>query len=280
MDSSVRRSVTLVNTAQTDIESAKAIARKIFETYDRDRSTILENYEISPLLQDVYKSMNRSFTPSRLDVESYARVLDRNGDGKVTLQDIENLCVRYLVGEDALTRSQTGFGGNTNSYLHEGTGETVKRSGYGGYNDSYVGAGATTNTRSYEVNVNNSHHGEYAKKAGAPQGGDVRASNTNLSASGTNYGSQIRVLRRTQLEEIRRVFDRFDADRSGFIDENELKSLMEETYRILGVTKNFSHDEVQSYLNQVDTNRDGRISPQEYETIVIRALERAGIVFE
>ena len=274
MDSSVRRSVTLVNTAQTDIESAKAIARKIFETYDRDRSTILENYEISPLLQDVYKSMNRSFTPSRLDVESYARVLDRNGDGKVTLQDIENLCVRYLVGEDALTRSQTNFAANANSYLHEGTGETVKRSGYGGYNDSYSG------TRTYEVNASNSHHGEYAKKAGAPPGGDVRASNTNLSASGTNYGTQIRVLRRTQLEEIRRIFDRFDADRSGYIDESELKSLMEETYRILGVNKTFSHDEVQSYLNQVDTNRDGKISPQEYETIVIRALERAGIVFE
>lgn len=264
MDSSVRRSVTLAGNVQSDIEAAKAIARKIFETYDRDRSSQIEQYEVSPILQDVYKSMNRSFTPSRLDVESYARVLDRNGDGKVTIQDIEALCIRYLVGEDALSRSQTGGNYGVNTF-QEG-GESVKRSGYG-----YAPYGGDqAGTRSYDVH-HSGYGGEQAKKAGAPGG---------LAASG-NYGTgQTKVLRRTQLEEIRRIFDRFDADKSGFIDEAELKHLMEETYRILNVNKNITHEDVASYLAMVDTNRDGKISPQEYEVIVIRSLERIGVVFE
>lgn len=259
MDSSVRRSVTLAGNVQSDIEAAKAIARKIFETYDRDRSSQIEQYEVSPILQDVYKSMNRSFTPSRLDVESYARVLDRNGDGKVTIQDIEALCIRYLVGEDALSRSQTGgqYGVNA-GYLHEG-GESIKRS-YAPYDQGQSG------TRSYDVH-HSGYGGEQAKRSG------------NLGASG-NYAGQPKVLRRTQLEEIRRIFDRFDADKSGFIDEAELKTLMEETYRILGVSKNITHEDVASYLAMVDTNRDGKISPQEYEVIVIRSLERIGVAFE
>jgi Ca2+-binding EF-hand superfamily protein len=246
----VRRSVTLANSVQTDIESAKAIARKIFETYDRDRSTILENYEISPLLQDVYKSMNRNFTPSKLDVESYAKVLDRNGDGRVTLQDVEALCIRYLVGEDALNRSQAGG--------YADAGETVKRSGYSGYNDGY-------GSRTYEVNASGNQGGEYVKRAGNP----------DMSGSG-----QIKVVRKTQLDEIRRIFERFDGDRSGFIDERELKNLLEETYRVLGVQRTITYEDVSSYLNMVDTNRDGRVSLPEYETIVIRSLEKNGIVLE
>jgi len=251
----VRRSVTLQNSVQTDIDSAKAIARKIFETYDRDRSTVLENHEISPLLQDVYKSMNRNFTPSKLDVESYAKVLDRNGDGRVTLQDVEALCIRYLVGEDALNRSQAAGG-----YLQD-AGETVKRSGYG-YNDYNL-----SGSRTYEVNVSSTQGGEYAKRAG------------NLPSELTGSG-QIKVVRKTQLDEIRRIFERFDADRSGFIDERELKSLLEETYRVLGVQRNITYEDVASYLNMVDSNKDGKVSLPEYETIVIRSLEKNGIILE
>eukprot|EP00330_Aristerostoma_sp_ATCC50986_P002714 CAMPEP_0114589634 /NCGR_PEP_ID=MMETSP0125-20121206/12041_1 /TAXON_ID=485358 ORGANISM="Aristerostoma sp., Strain ATCC 50986" /NCGR_SAMPLE_ID=MMETSP0125 /ASSEMBLY_ACC=CAM_ASM_000245 /LENGTH=86 /DNA_ID=CAMNT_0001786635 /DNA_START=89 /DNA_END=352 /DNA_ORIENTATION=- len=84
--------------SSTEIQSAKAVARKIFELYDKDRSSNLENYEIGPMMQDAYKCMNRNFSPSKLDVESYAKILDRNGDGKVTLADIEALCIRYLCG--------------------------------------------------------------------------------------------------------------------------------------------------------------------------------------
>lgn len=45
----------------SDIESAKLVARKIFETYDRDRNGIIDNTESIPMIVDAYKSFNRSF---------------------------------------------------------------------------------------------------------------------------------------------------------------------------------------------------------------------------
>jgi Ca2+-binding EF-hand superfamily protein len=51
------------------------------------------------MIVDAYKSFNRVFSPSRADIESYLKVLDRNGDGRVTIQDLEELCVKYLTAK-------------------------------------------------------------------------------------------------------------------------------------------------------------------------------------
>lgn len=80
----------------TDLESAKQVAKKLFETYDRDRNGQIDNVETVPMIVDAYKSFNRSFQPTRGDIDSYMRVMDRNGDGKVTYQDLEEICIKYL----------------------------------------------------------------------------------------------------------------------------------------------------------------------------------------
>lgn len=87
-----------MNTGLTDVDGAKSVARKILDTYDRDRNGNVDSIEVVPMIVDTYKSFNRVFSPSRADIESYLKVLDRNGDGRVTLQDLEDLCARYLVG--------------------------------------------------------------------------------------------------------------------------------------------------------------------------------------
>jgi hypothetical protein len=51
------------------------------------------------MLSDAYRAINKSYTPSNYDVESYSKVLDRNGDGKITLSDIEALVIKYMCGE-------------------------------------------------------------------------------------------------------------------------------------------------------------------------------------
>mmetsp|Transcript_29604 Transcript_29604/g.34202 ORF Transcript_29604/g.34202 Transcript_29604/m.34202 type:complete len:109 (+) Transcript_29604:36-362(+) len=86
-----------------DVENAKLIARKLFELYDKDKNGVIDQFEISPMLQDTYRYMSRVFNPSKLDIESYSRILDRNGDGRVTLSDLETLCIRYLCGESPQT---------------------------------------------------------------------------------------------------------------------------------------------------------------------------------
>lgn len=96
--SSSSNAAVLTNTGLTDLDGAKSVARKILDTYDRDRNGNVDSIEVVPMIVDTYKSFNRVFSPSRADIESYLKVLDRNGDGRVTLQDLEDLCAKYLVG--------------------------------------------------------------------------------------------------------------------------------------------------------------------------------------
>ena len=86
----------LVNSGLTDREGAKQVARRILDTYDRDKNGVIDSIEVVPMIVDAYKSFNRVFSPSRADIESYLKILDRNGDGRVTVQDLEDLCTKYL----------------------------------------------------------------------------------------------------------------------------------------------------------------------------------------
>jgi len=84
----------------SDIDNAKRIAKRIFDMYDNDHSGAIEAYEIHHMMRDAYKTINKSFEPSKADIDSYIDVLDRDNDGRVTLSDIEQLVIRFLVGED------------------------------------------------------------------------------------------------------------------------------------------------------------------------------------
>ncbi len=86
----------LVNSGLTDKAGAKNVAKRLLDTYDRDNNGVIDSIEVVPMIVDAYKSFNRVFSPSRADIESYLKVLDRNGDGRVTIQDLEDLCAKYL----------------------------------------------------------------------------------------------------------------------------------------------------------------------------------------
>lgn len=86
----------LVNSGLTDRDGARQVAKRILDTYDRDRNGVIDSIEVVPMIIDAYKSFNRVFSPSRQDIESYLKILDRNGDGRVTIQDLEDLCTKYL----------------------------------------------------------------------------------------------------------------------------------------------------------------------------------------
>jgi Ca2+-binding EF-hand superfamily protein len=314
MDASLRRSD--VYSGLNEIEYAKAVARKMFENYDTDRSNTIDSHEITPMMQDVYRGMRDSYFPSKNDIEGYSKILDRNSDGKVTLADLEALCIKYLVSPSALSSQSTV---SPNKY-----GESVKKSylpgsylsqsperttydAYGAPNARSYDAptnsrsyDAPTNTRSYDVSPSKKEAdkrsytpGDYLNRS--PYAGeDLKRSYTSnvegLRKSPSKDETDKRVseilarstitLKKAMISQIRRVFDKFDEDKNGFIDERELKKLMEETYRILGLKKEVTYSDIQSYLSLVDTNRDGLISYPEYEEIVTRALAKINVRFE
>ena len=89
-----------VGSALTNQEGARALAKKIFQIYDKDQSGVIETHEIGAMMVDAYKSINKMFTPSKYDTETLIAVLDRDGDGKVTLADVEKMVLKLMVGDN------------------------------------------------------------------------------------------------------------------------------------------------------------------------------------
>ena len=68
------------------------------------------------------------------------------------------------------------------------------------------------------------------------------------------------------------AFDAVDADHSGFIDEPELKTVMCSVANDIGMVQPNDSD-VRDVLRELDTNRDGRISLEEFKVLIRQVLE-------
>jgi len=66
-----------------------------------------------------------------------------------------------------------------------------------------------------------------------------------------------------------RIFKQFDKDNSGSIDASEVKAMLEETYK--GLNYQVTDQDVTDTLAFLDTNKDGKISEQEYIDMVQKA---------
>ena len=51
-----------------------------------------------PMLANAYRVFNSNYNPQKEDVNSFFSTLDVDGNRKITIEDIEQLCVRYLTG--------------------------------------------------------------------------------------------------------------------------------------------------------------------------------------
>ena len=73
-----------------------------------------------------------------------------------------------------------------------------------------------------------------------------------------------------------------DVDGSGYLEEGEIGEVLKTTYRYAGIMDyNPNRAEVKSWLKMVDQNIDGKVSLDEYEEVVLKSLEKAGIpIFE
>lgn len=180
-------------------------ARELMKRYDTNRNDLVDPHETRPMLTDMYLGIHKSIDPSPGDIETYHRALDQNRDGRVTLEDLEALAIKYLVGNKPLP-----------------------------------------------VRV------EKQKKAGVQRTLTVEA--------------------QRRLDVARRLFKRFDTDNSNFIEEKEVSNIIKESYKIMGI-ENFapSEEDVKVWMMMTDTNKDGIISLEEYENLVIKSLENAGI---
>lgn len=50
------------------------------------------------MLANAYRVLNSTYNPQKEDVNSFFQTLDVDKNNKVTVEDMEALCVRYLTG--------------------------------------------------------------------------------------------------------------------------------------------------------------------------------------
>lgn len=77
-------------------KESRNLARRIFEYYNKSRSGVLEESDISNMIKDSYRGVNDDYEPSSQEITSYKAIHDKNGDGIITLEDIENRVAKYL----------------------------------------------------------------------------------------------------------------------------------------------------------------------------------------
>jgi Ca2+-binding EF-hand superfamily protein len=53
-------------------------------SYDKNSSGEISKNEIATMMIDAYKSMSKGFNPSTADVDTFFKVLDKDGDGKIS----------------------------------------------------------------------------------------------------------------------------------------------------------------------------------------------------
>lgn len=81
-----------------------------------------------------------------------------------------------------------------------------------------------------------------------------------------------------QLDVAERIFKEIDNDNSGYLEHDEVKLLMQKTYKIMGMD-NYqpSREDIESYIRMTDVDNDGKITLDELQAMIIDSLRKAGI---
>ena len=69
-------------------DDTKTLARYIMEKYDKDRGGQLGHSEVANILVDMYRTFNKAFTPSKQDIDSFSRILDKTQNGALEADDL------------------------------------------------------------------------------------------------------------------------------------------------------------------------------------------------
>ena len=60
------------------------------------------------------------------------------------------------------------------------------------------------------------------------------------------------------------AFDKVDVDKNGYLEKNELRQLVQELVQKLKKDTNVPEDKVQSALELIDTDNDGKVTKEEF----------------
>lgn len=80
-----------------------------------------------------------------------------------------------------------------------------------------------------------------------------------------------------ELQHAQKVFEKYDINRDGYLDFDEVTPMLKDTYAVMGNNYQPSSNDTWKYIEMMDTDGDKRISLEEYEVFVLKALANRGI---
>ena len=105
-----------------DKQAAKATALRLFKKYGYG-SNELGNYEVSNLLNETYSHLNIcipiwniEFKSTSKDVKEFTHMLGGGLGDKLTLEDLEKTCIRYLCEDPIEVIEQSSHLSSNNGY--------------------------------------------------------------------------------------------------------------------------------------------------------------------
>nr|P20473.2 RecName: Full=23 kDa calcium-binding protein; AltName: Full=TCBP-23; Contains: RecName: Full=12 kDa calcium-binding protein; AltName: Full=TCBP-12 [Tetrahymena thermophila]AAA30129.1 calcium-binding protein (TCBP-23) [Tetrahymena thermophila] len=81
-----------------------------------------------------------------------------------------------------------------------------------------------------------------------------------------------------KLDVARRLFAKYDSDKSGQLEEKEVYGVITETYKQMGMDYKPTEADVKLWMSMTDTDKNGTVSIVEYEDFVISGLKKAGFM--
>ncbi|CAK88074.1 unnamed protein product (macronuclear) [Paramecium tetraurelia] len=81
-----------------DVDGCRMLARKIFSTYDLSNKGYIDVVDIGSMFTDAYRSQNIITKPKVNETNGFMRAINKAGQNRLTLQDIEQYCLKKFCG--------------------------------------------------------------------------------------------------------------------------------------------------------------------------------------
>ncbi|CAK60611.1 unnamed protein product (macronuclear) [Paramecium tetraurelia] len=264
-------------------EQCEQLSKKILDLFDENKDGQLDLFDVSQMLQDCYRAMNKSYNPTPTDIAAFTRKMDTNGQGRVDEKIIQNLCMKYLCTMVS----------NNNSQLK------VEKP----LQEINVKIQPTDNSNQEEILLQSSNQEKQTQEAPKVEQNQIliqpkqekkpiqtvqKPAQPEIAKTAKSteqpqqpipekkYTKQVQ----ERLKVARRIFTMIDSDQSGYITETEVPQLLIETYKQMGMTIEPNKEDVDLWMEMADTDQDGKVSLIDYEDLIIRGLKQQGIQLE
>ncbi|CAD8140305.1 unnamed protein product [Paramecium octaurelia] len=246
-------------------DQCKQLAQKVMKLYDSDQNDLMEVKDAGNLQSDCYKSINIDFSPSQTDVKGYAKIFDREGKGKISVEDIERLCFKYFGGgitttEIADLKPQTVESIELNAVKAEDKADTPSKLSY---QSPYRRWGSQKSTQSSSTSIQSNKQ--------------VATQSCVVPSVTQNEPQKYSKLAEARLQVARRIFKMLDQENNGFITEKHVTLLLMETYNNMGMKIEPTREDVEMWMEMADQDRDGKVYLIDYEDLVLKSLRSQGI---